>query len=274
MKHILIMVIAAAIAGFSGYSLGINKGSSDDTSEPLEGKVMGKRFSSETIIQIDAPGTISEAPKQDSVKTRQLMQTQLALMGSEKTIRRAIDDYDLVKRFGVNKEDLFKEIAESIEVSQGKGIDLISLVVHADSELKAQQIAYAITVTYGKRHREGIEKRRKEAIVAFKEKRIKQEKLVEEQRKKVESLSKKLGIPYGDKPEKGEGGAVESKLSPKMVTKLGVVSEGYGRETAILDAIKQAEFSELFGENLEMDSIVFHQYGWTSEVAKTMTLVE
>ncbi|MGJ8656413.1 MAG: polysaccharide biosynthesis tyrosine autokinase [Akkermansiaceae bacterium] len=49
-------------------------------------------------------------------------------------------------------------------------------------------------------------------------------------------------------------------------TRFGKVREDYERELAILDAIKQAEFSELLGENLERDPLVFHQNATTPEV--------
>ena len=55
-------------------------------------------------------------------------------------------------------------------------------------------------------------------------------------------------------------------VSAEEKTRFGKVREDYERELAILDAIKQAEFTELLGENLEGDPLFFHKNATTPEV--------
>ncbi len=63
-------------------------------------------------------------------------------------------------------------------------------------------------------------------------------------------------------------------VSAEEKTRFGIVREDYERELAILDAIKQAEFTETLGRGLERDPIMFHKIGWTTEVAAEMKLPE
>ncbi len=55
-------------------------------------------------------------------------------------------------------------------------------------------------------------------------------------------------------------------LSAEEKTKFGKVREDYERELAILDSIKEAEFSEAIGEDLERDPLVFHELATTPDV--------
>jgi capsular exopolysaccharide synthesis family protein len=55
-------------------------------------------------------------------------------------------------------------------------------------------------------------------------------------------------------------------LSAEEKTKFGKVRVDYERELAILDAIKEAEFTEAIGENLERDPLVFHELATTPNV--------
>ncbi len=55
-------------------------------------------------------------------------------------------------------------------------------------------------------------------------------------------------------------------LSADQKTRFGKVREDYEREQDILDAIKQAEFTETLGEGLEREPLVFHENARTPEV--------
>jgi len=55
-------------------------------------------------------------------------------------------------------------------------------------------------------------------------------------------------------------------LSAEEKTKFGKVREDYERELAILDSIKEAEFTEAIGEDLERDPLVFHEFATTPDV--------
>jgi polysaccharide biosynthesis transport protein len=54
-------------------------------------------------------------------------------------------------------------------------------------------------------------------------------------------------------------------LSAEEKTRFGKVREDYERELAILDSIKEAEFTETIGEKLDRDPLVFHKLATTPE---------
>ncbi|MEZ7955813.1 MAG: hypothetical protein QMC23_04165 [Rubritalea sp.] len=288
MKYILTTVVIAIFAGISGYFLGVNKSNLEETLTRITAVEKNEKFTSETILQVNPYGTVRAA-----MMSHQFFQTEFAVIKSQENLSRAIDDYDLEKLLGKNKEELIKEIAGSVEIAQERGTDLIRLEVSADSELKAQQIAYAVTQTYSTRRTEALNKRRLETMNVFKDKRRIQEDKVEDHRTRLYALSKRLQIPHhgGDArlyanrgldvnkhdekarldARKGEGGLI---VSAEEKTKFGKVREDYEREHVILDAIKEAEFTEKIGENLERDPLVFHQLGWTPDVTAAMKRAE
>ncbi len=170
---------------------------------------------------------------------------------------------------------------------------LIRREVYADSEVKTEQVGYAVKQTYYTRRTEALNKRRLETMNVFKDKRRIQEDKVEDHRTRLYALSKRLQIPHhgGDArlsanrdldtnkhegksrldARKGEGGLI---VSAEEKTKFGKVREDYERELLILDAIKEAEFTEKIGENLERDPLVFHLLGWTPDVTAAMKRAE
>ncbi len=191
MKYILITVVIAIFAGTSGYFLGVNKSNLEETLTRITAVEKNEKFTSETIFQVSPYGTV-----RDAMMSHQFFQTEFAVIKSQENLSRAIDDYDLEKLLGKNKEELIKEIAGSVEIVQERGTDLIRLEVSADSELKAQQIAYAVTQTYSTRRTEALNKRRLETMNVFKDKRRIQEDKVEDHRTRLYALSKRLQIPY------------------------------------------------------------------------------
>ncbi|MGJ8656267.1 MAG: hypothetical protein ACSHX6_07440 [Akkermansiaceae bacterium] len=277
-KIVFIVLVVAGVAGYSGYVLGVNKGAlveAEDEVRKEEG--MSREFGSETVFEINPYGTMSDAVGRNRMMTRQFFQTQFAIIESEETIGRAIENYDLVSLLGKNKQDLVKEIGGSIKLGEERGTDLIKLSVNADSELKAQRIAYALTHAYAGRRVAALEKRKKEVVELFAKKRKVQEGKVEEARGKLYAWSKKLQIPYygkdGDLHEsinKEENTDNDPLVSKEEKTHFGKLREDYERELAILDAIKQAEFTDIISGGLERDPIVFHRYGWSDEVGAEM----
>jgi capsular polysaccharide biosynthesis protein len=288
MKYILITVVIAIFAGISGYFLGVNKSNLEEDLTRITVVEKNEKFTSETILQLSPYRTV-----RDAMISHQFSQTEFAVIKSQENLSRAIDDYDLEKLLGKNKEELIKEIAGSVEIAQERGTDLIRLEVSADSELKAQQIAYAVTQTYSTRRTEALNKRRLETMNVFKDKRRIQEDKVEDHRTRLYALSKRLQIPYHGRDarlsanrgldvnkhdeksrldaRKGEGGLI---VSAEEKTKFGKVREDYERELLILDAINEAEFTEKIGENLERDPLVFHLLGWTPDVTAAMKRAE
>ncbi len=199
MKHFIITVVIAVATGISGFFIGANKDHRGNSTVSLSQQSKEMKFSSETIFQINQYGTMSDAIGVTPVMTRQFFQTQFAIIESQETIRRAIDDYGLKERLDKNEQELIKEIASSVSLGQERGTDLVKLEVHADSELEAQQIAYALLHTYSRRRIEALDKRRKETIETFKDKRKIQEDKVEDYRTRLYALSKKLWMPYHGK---------------------------------------------------------------------------
>ncbi len=202
MRQIFITLVIAVATGGFGYFLGANKtdqsGShSDETLVKKEST--NKRFSTETVFEINPFGARTAQDRSYEMMMRQFLQTQFAIIQSQETIRRAIDDYGLKERLDKNEQELIKEITSCMSLGQERGTDLIKLEVIADSELEAQQIAYALLHTYSKRREEALDMRRKESIQEFKDKRKLQEDRVEDHRTRLYALSKKLQIPYHGK---------------------------------------------------------------------------
>ncbi|MFT5905136.1 MAG: hypothetical protein ACI9E1_000729 [Cryomorphaceae bacterium] len=290
MKQLLITVVIAVATGISGYFLGVNKGYLADALSSVTQEEKVGRFNSETVFQINPIGYGNTHLSYTHMMMSQFLETQFQIIKSQETLSRAIKDYDLERLLGKSEQELIKEIAERIDVGQVSGTDLVKFKVYANSELKAQQIAYAVMHTYGDSRTEERKKRLKDTIEVFAKKRKMQEAIVEDHRARLYALSKKLQIPYHGKKLKAdliifnknvEKLRLDSSMevcgfmvSAEEKTKFGKVREDYEREMAILDAIKQAEFTEMIGEDLMRDPLVFHQLGWTPEVAAAMKLPE
>ncbi len=60
--------------------------------------------------------------------------------------------------------------------------------------------------------------------------------------------------------------AEDLMIGAEEKTKFGQVKDDYEREAGILEALKQAEFSEVIGENLDLNPLVFHQMATIPEV--------
>ena len=118
MKYILTTVVIAIFAGISGYFLGVNKSNLEETLTRITAVEKNEKFTSETILQVNPYGTVRGA-----MMSHQFFQTEFAVIKSQENLSRAIDDYDLEKLLGKNKEELIKEIAGSVEIAQERGTD-------------------------------------------------------------------------------------------------------------------------------------------------------
>lgn len=266
MKRVLITFVITAIVGFSGYYLFVNKLSFESLN----------KYSSETTFEVNPFGWKNnlDAPDDNRVLlTHQFVQTQFAIIQSKETIKRAIDDYDLEKLLGKNKQDLTEEITTSIEMSQKEGTDLMSLKVYADSEKEAQQISYALVQTFITRRRERIEKRVEVSRLVFADKRKIQEDKVEDHRVRLYALAKQFQ-KRGGKDRYSEILEGDTMLLLEDPTRLEKVRQDYERELTILDAIKQVEVEEFSHEGGRKSSVVVHEAGWSDAVTGDIRQIE
>jgi len=219
MKRTIITILIAVITSIAGYYVGKNDLISKLSMPSLESpNAANRKHSAETIVQINPYGKKTNALGMDasqSMMTRQFFQTQFAIIQSEDTINKAIDDYKLVELLGTDKEALLKKITANLELRQERGTDLISITAFSDIEEKAQQICYAVVSSYDQRRRDNTEATRDEVVQKYKQKIEAQAHRVEDNRDRLYKLSKELGIPYhgiNSRPSRATNSSPESTL--------------------------------------------------------------
>ncbi|MGJ8656265.1 MAG: hypothetical protein ACSHX6_07430 [Akkermansiaceae bacterium] len=197
---------------------------------------------------------------------------------SERVLGRAIEDYDLVRLFDMGREVLLAELRDGMELSSVRYSDLLRLRVSFGSKLRSEQVSYAVVQTFATLRREGLERRREESIREFADKLRIQEDKVEDHRVRLTYYSEEHLIPYDVMFGEGQRGRSEDgETEDGDLVILGAdwariekVREDYERELAILEAIKEAEFSEFMDESLWREPIIIHEAGWSDEVGAQM----
>lgn len=261
MKHTIITIVIAVAAGLAGYFFAINKTKSlDDVKKSLTEELKVRQYKVETLIQINEYSD-------RIVRTKQFLDAELEALKSNENLTKAIKDYHLEKLLNAGESELLADMRDGIEILPVSGTDLLSFNVSADTELKAQQISYAVLHSYIKMRGELLDKRKIESKKSFAEKRKKQEVIVEQHRVKLMELSKKLGVPY---PKSDN---LDTK-TPEEMTRFGLARDEYEKEILIEEAIGNAQFETAFGFDLQQDPLIFHSLPWTPELHETMQLTK
>ena len=167
MKHTLITIIIALFTCTGGYYVGKNDLLSKLSLPTVESSAESDhRYSAKTIIQINPYGkktsALGPSSQQSGMITRQFFQTQFAVIRSEDTINKAINDYRLDELFETDKTSLLESIKINLEASQERGTDLIVVKASSDTEEKAKKICYVIVKSYDQRRRDKINETRNE----------------------------------------------------------------------------------------------------------------
>ena len=172
-------------------------------------------------------------------------------------------------------------ITNSLEVMQLEEPDSKLIKTFAKTEVKAQQLNYAIVKSYQQLRLDGVRERRLDTLQEFKDKMGIQEGKVKDYKTRLDGLSKKLGISYkisasGNVVSDSSEFADELFKGGDMLlgiddTRFVKVSEDYEREVAILKAIKSALKEYIDADNSPAnEDYKIYESGWTEAIEKLM----
>ncbi|MFT5904653.1 MAG: hypothetical protein ACI9E1_000238 [Cryomorphaceae bacterium] len=243
MKRILILIFLSLISLLGGFAYF---------------KMIVRQYESVSIIKFTKYNLDSGKPT-SKFSTKE----QIQVFKNEQLISRVIEDFKLDLNFEWPAKDLKEIISKSIEITQEDGTDLLSVKTFSSTKERAQKINFALIATYQLLREEAFEERRKRILDEFLEKRKKQEAIVEQRRKKVEELSKKMGVPYDRETRTAtEEGTVIRKTE----------DENQRKKTTGAD-IKKAEKIPQVARSPYFSSIHLHQSGWSPRIEKSMILI-
>lgn len=161
--------------------------------------VMPKMYESKVVVQINPYGKMSKglgAGNSQAMMTRNFFQTEFSIIKSEETLKGALEEMQLTKKWGVSEERAIATLKGLVNTRQERGTDLIEVSVRHRKREEVMTIAEAVVKAYDKRRREKIDSTRKEVITKYKQKIQAQEYKVEDNRARLYKISKRLGIPY------------------------------------------------------------------------------
>ncbi len=162
--------------------------------------VMPKMYQSTVVVQINPYGkktnTLGVNDSTQGMMTRQFFQTQFSIIKSEETLKGAIEEMQLARKWGVTESQAITALLGVVDTRQERGTDLIEVSVRHRKREEVKTIAEAVVKAYDRRRRENIENTRNEVITKYKQKIEAQEDKVEDNRARLYKLSKSLGIPY------------------------------------------------------------------------------
>jgi len=163
---------------------------------------MPKMYQSKVVIEINPFGQKSAALRVGDnrmLMTRQFLQTQFAIIKSDETLKKVNDQLKLSRRWGTSEKQTVNILSGIVATRQERGTDLIEISVRHGKREDVKLIADQVAKSYGQRRTEGLDKRRLDSIMEYKDKRRIQEDKVEDHRTRLYALSKKLQIPYHGK---------------------------------------------------------------------------
>lgn len=263
MKHTIITIVIAVITGLCGYFFAINKTKITGVlAKSITEELKIKQYKVETLIQINDYSR--SCFKKDA---EQFISAELEALKSCENLTRAIKDYHLEKLLNMGESELLGEMKAGIEIMPLRGTYLLTFNVSADTELKAQQISYAVLYSYREIRGELLDKSYKDYKKSLREKLKEQELIVEQKRVKLQELSKKLGVPY---PKSDN---LDTKTPEEMI-RFGRAKDEYERELSIEEAIGHAQFETAFRSDLQQDPLIFHSQPWAPELHETMQLTK
>ena len=161
--------------------------------------VMPKMYESKVVVQINPYGKMSKGlgvGNSQSMMTRNFFQTEFSIIKSEETLKGAVEEMQLSKKWGVSEKRAIASLKGLVNTRQERGTDLIEVSVRHRKREEVMTIAEAVVKAYDKRRREKIDSTRKEVITKYKQKIQAQEYKVEDNRARLYKISKRLGIPY------------------------------------------------------------------------------
>ena len=243
MKRILILIFLSLISLLGGFAYF---------------KMIVRQYESVSIIKFTKYNLDSGKPT-NKFSTKE----QIQVFKNERLISRAIEDFKLDLNFEWPAEDLKKIITKNIEITQEDGTDLLSVKTFSSTKERAQKINFALIATYQLLREEAFEDRRKRILDEFLEKRKKQEAIVEQKRKKVEELSKKMGVPYDR----------ERRTTTEDATVNRKVEDDNQRKKTTRAVIKEVEKIQKEAPSPYFSSIHLHQSGWSPQIEKSMILI-
>lgn len=126
----------------------------------------------------------------------QFFGTEFEKIKSRNSLEKVVENLDLTRRWGVDKETALKRLKSNVETQNIRGTDLISIQVRDASPKDARDIAEEVANAY-KEYRSGIERRESEQALAKLRKAVQdQEEKVEERRKTLSTIMLTKDIVY------------------------------------------------------------------------------
>ncbi len=127
---------------------------------------------------------------------RNFYQTQFSIIESNETLKIASEDILLAKRWNISQKVAIERLKKIVATEQENGTNLIEISVRHKNREDVAKIAKAIVDAYGERRKSKEIRRLEDALEAFKSKEQIQEAKVEDHKKRLYELSRRLGKPY------------------------------------------------------------------------------
>ncbi len=174
--------------------------------------VMPKKYESTSVVQVQGrtptveviPGMVTRNYSSNSMT---FFPTEFEVIKAQKTLDIAIEDLDLVNRWGMDREKVRKELENMISAENIRGTDLIEIRVRASTPSDAQMVAEKISEAYRKRRTELEGDRINVALDELREAVRAQEDAVEEKRKVLTMIIRNEGVIYEGSFQMGRGAA-------------------------------------------------------------------
>ena len=169
--------------------------------------VVPRQFESRAVVQVmpvsgaDAVVVSGDAVRQ--VGQKQFFATESEVIRARKTLERVVEHLDLATRWSVAPDDCLAVLQDSVRVGQVRGTDLIEVRVRHASAEDAKLLAEQVVTQYRDRRNEGEVARSEQVLRAMDEDLRKQQEIVDEKRKALDTIVQAVGISIFD-PEEGD----------------------------------------------------------------------
>mgnify|MGYP000168026395 CR=1 FL=1 len=161
--------------------------------------VMPKMYESKVVVEImpiENKSMNLGASNSSSQMGRNFFATQFSIIKSEETLKIASEDILLAKKWGIPERSSVRILKGIVNTQQERGTNLVRISVRHKDREDVEKIAEAVVKAYGKRRKANETRRLEDALEAFKRKEQEQEAKVEDHRKRLYELSRRLGKPY------------------------------------------------------------------------------
>jgi uncharacterized protein involved in exopolysaccharide biosynthesis len=169
--------------------------------------VVARQFESRAVVQVmPATGADALVVSGDAVRQvgpEQFFATESEVIRARKTLERVVEHLDLATRWNVAPDDCVAILKDSVRVGQIRGTDLIEVRVRHASAEDAKLLAEQVVTQYRDRRNEGEMERARKILAAMDENLRRQQEIVDEKRKALDTVVQAVGISIFD-PEKGD----------------------------------------------------------------------